>query len=74
MSNEDVKRFERICKLAEHKAMRGLYITYGLQGLTYKTTDPYKLDASIISANYYPYLTVERLDGSKLTQPISLGN
>ena len=74
MSNEDVKRFERIFKLAEHKAIRGLYITYGLQGLTYKTTNPYKLDASIISASYYPYLTVERLDGSKITQPICLGN
>lgn len=74
MKKNDLKRIETICKMAEHKMIEGLYITYGLQGLTYKTTNPYKLDASIISAGYYPYLTVERLDGSKITQPISLGN
>ena len=74
MTKDDLKRFERICKLAEHEAMHGLYITYGLQGLIYKTTNPYKLDASIIRARFYPYLTVERLDGSKITQTICLGN
>lgn len=74
MNKNDLKRFETICKMAEHKVIDGLYITYGLQGLTYRTTNPNKLDATIISAGYYPYLTVERLDGSKLTQPISLGN
>lgn len=74
MNKNDLKRFEAICKMAEHKMISGLYITYGLQSLIYKTTNPHKLDASIISASYYPYLTVERSDGSKITQPISLGN
>lgn len=74
MSKGDLKRIEAICKMAEHKVINGLYMTYGLQGLTYRTTNPYKLDATIISAGYYPFLTLEKLDGNKLTQPICFGN
>lgn len=74
MRRDNLKRVEAICKMAEHKTIYGLYITYGLQGLTHRTADPYKLNGTIISAGFYPYLTLERLDGSKLTQPICLGN
>lgn len=38
MRKGDLKRVEAICKMAEHKIISGLYITYGLQGLTYRTT------------------------------------
>lgn len=65
---------ETICKMAERKALYGLYITYGIQSFIHCSTDPDKVDAMLISANSYPYITLEKLNGEKETQSCTIGN
>ena len=74
MKNDERKCIEVICKMAERKALYGLYITYGIQGFTRCSKDPYNMDAMLISANSYPYITLEKIDGTKESHPITLGN
>lgn len=71
---KELKRMEVICKMAERKALSGLYITYGLQSLAHCSTDPNKSDAMLISANSYPFITLEKIDGSKESYPFTIGN
>lgn len=71
---KDTSRIEVICKMAERTALHGLYITYGIQGFTRRSLDPYNMDAMLISANFYPHITLEKIDGSKESYPLTLGN
>lgn len=71
---KDIKRMETIGRMAERKALHGLYITYGIQGFTRRSLDPYNMDAMLISANFYPHITLEKIDGSKESYPLTLGN
>ena len=71
---KSIKQIEVVCKMAERKALHGLYITYGIQGLTRRSLNPYNMDAMLISANFYPHITLEKLDGSKERYPLTLGN
>ena len=74
MKRFDIKRMETVCKMAERKAVHGLYITYGIQGFTRCSKNAYDMDAMLISANYYPYITLEKIDGSKDSFPLALRN
>lgn len=74
MKRFDTKRMETVCKMAERKALCGLYITYGIQGFTRCSKNPYDMDAILISADFHPYITLEKIDGSKETFPLTLGN
>lgn len=69
-----IKQIEVVCKMAERKALHGLYITYGIQGFARRSLNPYNMDAMLISANFYPYITLEKIDGSKESYPLALGN
>jgi hypothetical protein len=71
---KDLKRMEVVCRMAERKALSGLYITYGIQSLVHCSTDPDKVDAMLISANSYPFITLEKIDGSKESYPFTIGN
>ena len=72
--NQETKRIEVVCRMAERQALYGLYITYGLQSLVHCTRNPNELDAMIISASSYPSITLEKIDGSKESYPMTIGN
>lgn len=74
MKNNDAKRLEMICKMAERGVLHGLYITYGIQGFTRCSRNPYDMDAILISASLRPYITLEKLDGTKDSHPLTFGN
>lgn len=71
---KSIKQIEAVCKMAERKALYGLYITFGIQGLTRRSLGPYNRDAMLISATFYPHITLEKIDGSKESYPLTLGN
>lgn len=71
---KSIKQMEIVARMAERKALSGLYITYGIQSLLHCSTDPDKLDAMLISANSYPFITLEKIDGSKESYPFTIGN
>lgn len=68
------KRIGAIIKMADYGHNRYLSLTVMLQGVTHVTTKAYSGGATLISADSYPYLTLEYVDGRKYKQPITLGN
>lgn len=72
--DQELKQLETVCKMAQRKSIHGLYITYGLQSLAHCSTDPAKLDATLISAAFHPYITLEKLSGEKESYPMTMGN
>ena len=71
---KELKRIEVICKMAQRRSINGLYFTYGLQSLVHCTNDPNGLDAMLVSAKAYPYVTLEYINGEKETCTYTLGN
>lgn len=71
---KSIRQMEIVARMAERKALSGLYITYGIQSLLHCSTDPDKLDAMLISTNSYPFITLEKIDGSKESYPFTIGN
>ena len=72
--NKDVKRSETIIKFADHGYIKGLNLTVMLQSVTVCTNKAYEYGAVLISANSYPYISLEYIDGKVVKQPITLGN
>ena len=71
---KELKSLEVVCKMAQRRSMNGLYFTYGIQSLAHCTKDPNKVDAMLVSANSYPYVTLEKINGEKETCYCTLGN